>query len=262
MKGNLDNLLTVCKRAAMSKFEMFIIHNRMMIGCYDITQDDDNGMHVIIHIPDDYEDFYDGHFVWPNKFFIAKCNETKKKVDEERAKRNLPPRAVTREFDYHVEKDKMVVEAYYILHEMIAPPPETKRKTLILGDPIMNLGFTMECDLFTNDYLPHTAEVVLDVFNKLQERMTGDTILIDGLENDVISKVLASPRVFYCKVPYDDECIQVPLLKSFFRGINKFDRMMFGVTKTSIDGVAVLTMTFDSKGLTEQYVAYVQNFKE
>ena len=259
--ADFDKFVDVCRRAVKSGFKTLLFHNRMVMGFYDIAQDSDIGMHYILHIPDDYEDLYDGHFAMNVEEFLKKLNETKNKVKEERLKLNLPPRSVDGELFYELDGNLMQIEIGVRIHEMVPPPPETKRKTLVPGNVLVNLGFVTSCKTFEDDSMTSQIDLMLDSLNKIITRMEPTTVLVDVLENDLVNKVQEFPRVFYCKVKIDNESVQVPLMKSFFRGINKFDRLLLTVSKTCIKGIFIYTITLDAKGLTDQYIAYIQNFK-
>ena len=259
--ADFNRFVEVCRRADKSGFKTLIFHNRMVMGFYDIAQDSDIGMHYILHIPDDYEDLYDGHFTMNVNEFLKKLNETRNKIKEERLKLKLPPRAVDGELFYTLDGKEMQIEIGLRIHDMVPPPPEIKRKTLVPGDILVNLGFMTTCKTLDDDATTAQVDLMLDSLNKVIERIEPTEVLIDVLENDLVSKVQEFPRVFYCKVKIDNESVQVPLMKSFFRGINKFDRLLLTVSKTCIKGIFVYTITLDAKGLTDQYIAYIQNFK-
>lgn len=263
--ADYDHFIEVCKRASKSGFKNLLFYNRMVIGCYDIAQDSDIGMHYILHIPDEYDALYDQQFVMNIPEFLKKLNEVRNKVKEERLKLNLPPRAVDGEVQYRVKEQTIEIEVGLRIHEMVPPPPETKRKTLVKGDVVMNLGFTTECNLVNSDGAAYQTDLTLDTIKKITERIgeseDDHVVLIDALENGLVDVVLGYPRVLYCDVKFGKDTVHVPLMKSFFHGVTKFDRLILTVMKTKIPGIYVYVITIDAKGLTHQSISYLQNFK-
>lgn len=257
---NCDKLLDISRRMSKSGYGTLLCHNRMMLGCYNVSFDSDIGMHYICHIPDEYEDLYDGHFIWDNQKFLSEYARSRKVADEFRKKEGLPPKSMTNSASYVINDDLVVIDASVQVREMIQPDP-TKKKIIPGDNVLMDIGFTLECPTFSSADSNDDVENVLTTFNNLQDRMLDKTVIVDGIDNGILDKIQEFPRVFYYNVELDGDKIRVPLLKSFFRGMTKFDRMMFGVTKTKLDNIAVYTMTFESKGLTDQYIAYIQNFK-
>lgn len=251
----------VCKRAAKSEFKSFIVHNRMVMGFYDLSQDSDIGMHYILHIPDDYDNVFDQSFLWDNEIFIKRLNELRNKIKDERAKLKLPPRAVTGAMKWREDGETLIVETSLQIHELVPPPVESKRKTPILGDVVMDLGFDMECKTFNDKNMPPEVENMLRSLTTVIDRIEDKIITVDILQNDLVKTVQDFPRIFYCKLDAFGETIQMPLMKSFFRGINTFDKLYFNVYPTNIKGVYIYLISLSAKGLTDRYISYIQNFK-
>ena len=78
--ADYKNFNEISKRLAKSGYKKFIVHNRMIMGFYDLTQDSDVGMHYIMHVPDEYEDLYDGHFIFDNDKFTKQLAEIRNKA--------------------------------------------------------------------------------------------------------------------------------------------------------------------------------------
>ena len=256
---NYNHLMELSKRAIKSGYKEFLVHNRMIMACYDISTDSDQGMHYILHVPDDYADLYDKTFLLNLNDLNAKAKESKNRIDEIRNEKKLPPRAVEGELKYWSDDTTVYIDVSYTLYNM-EPHPETRRKALVKGARLANLGFTLECKIVDDTH--QTVANILNSYGKIIARTNGETmVMFDGLENHLLDRVKDYPRVFYCTVKLNGETIQVPFLRSFFRNISKFDRMIFGITATKLKGIALFTMTYESKGLVDQYISYIQNFK-
>lgn len=263
--ANYNNFLEISKRLAKSGYKKFIVHNRMIMGFYDLSQDSDIGMHYIMHIPDEYEDLYDGHFIFDNEAFTKRLGEIRKKVAEERNRLGLPPRVVQGVIKYRetdsLEENSFMIEPSLQIHELVDPPEGSKKKSKVLGEVITDIGFTIPCPNNKTDEWEKQSDNMIDSLNKLSTRVGKQVVLIDALENGLVEPVVNYPRVFYCNVKVEGESVQIPLMKSFFRGINKFDGLTISVQKTNIKGVFILCITLSAKGLTDQYISYIQNFK-
>lgn len=251
----------VCKRAAKSDFKSFIVHSRMVMGFYDLSQDSDIGMHYVLHIPDDYGNVFDKSFIWENDLFIKRLNELRHKIKTERTNLKLPPRTVTEEMCWREDGETLIIETRLQIHKLVPPPPDSKRKTPILGDVIADLGFEMECKMFCDNNAPAEVDNMLRSLVNMIDRMGDKIITADILQNDLVQTIQNCPRIFYCKLSAFGETIQVPLMKSFLRGINIFDYLYVNVYPTNIKGIYIYLITLSAKGLTDRYISYIQNFK-
>lgn len=263
--ADYKNFTEISKRLAKSGYKKFVVHNRMIMGFYDLTQDSDVGMHYIMHVPDEYEDLYDGHFIFDNDKFTKQLAEIRNKAKEERTKLGLPPRVVDGCIKYRpkdeLEENAFIIEVSLQIHELVDPPAGSKRKSKVLGDVIQDIGFMLPCPDVTTDEWEKLSDNMMTSLSSLTNRVGTQVVLIDAIENGLVEPVVNYPRVFYCDVKVEGESVQVPLMKSFFRGINKFDQLILTVQKTKIKGVFVYCITLSAKGLTDQYISYIQNFK-
>ena len=85
---DLKAFMVLIRRAKKSSFATVLLHNHMMIQCYDIKIDSDMGLHYVLHIPDTVEyidPFYDGTMLLDINEILATYKEGPTLSKEERA---------------------------------------------------------------------------------------------------------------------------------------------------------------------------------
>ena len=274
--ANFSNFIAALRRMrtsamAAASFSEMLIHNHMAMNCYDIDQDSDIGQHMIIHIPDDWPDMYDGPYIIKPQEILNFVNEYQRKLKDERTDRGLPPKSQRIELEY--EKDDKGITLYFIfaLDNWEKKPfteysfKFTKTKKSVVEqtkEKLINCGevFRIEKSIKISyvDQDDPIVENILKTYTNMVNRVEGDPVVIDGIENAIYEKVAESVRFYYYPVKINGKKVQVPLIKSMFRGLSKFDEFYLAVHETNIESVYLFVLHFTSKGLTEQHIGYFQ----
>ena len=258
---------------AAASFSEMLIHNHMAMNCYDIDQDSDIGQHMIIHMPDSWPDMYDGPYIIKPQEILNFVNEYQRKLKDEKDERNLPPKSQRIELEY--EKDETGITLYFIfaLDKWEKRPYTdisfkfTKTKKEVIEkckEKLLNCGeiFRMEKSIrfpYVDEDNP-IVENILRTYTNMVHRVTDDyPVIINGIDHAIYEKVCENVRFYHYPVTINGRTIQVPLIKSMFRGLSKFDEFYLIVRETSIRNVFLFVLHFTSKGLTEQHIGYFQH---
>lgn len=234
------------KRASHSGYKKILLHDRMLMNCYDVNNDDDLGFHYILHIPETEayrSDFYLLDLVLD---LNAITNATKTiKKDHEARRKSLK----------YKPKEASIVGRYDFYHGYV----------LISFDYMLKDELWKTVDIEVPYPIPEMNSVKTNIessYNSILNRIdiSVPPVIIDGIAKEIREDTLDRVRAFYYPVDINGKTIKIPFLKSFFRAINKFEQFDISVIKTHIKNVYLVVHTFGSKGLTDQYIMYVEDF--
>lgn len=261
--------------ASGAAYPNMLLHDHMAMNCYDLDQDSDIGMHAVIHLPDDYPDFYNGPVIITPKTILDILRDGEKLARETRAKFELPPKCqhtdITYEktdtgikltFNFCIDDMKKVEYTEYSFKRYKTKIGKVIEKT---KSKMVNTGnvYHKSEEIFlpyVNEDNPIVANI-LTTYETMLDRTFSEPVIINGLEDGLFDDVCNAPGIYYHPVTVNGKEITIPLIKSIFRGINKLDEFYISVNETTLPNIYLCMLQFTSKGLTEQYSAYVQYVK-
>lgn len=243
-----EPFITLLKRASHSGHGVMFMHDRMLMNCYDIDHDDDIGIHYVLHVPETEEyayDFYQIDLIFTISDITTPYSKYKKEFEERRKSLKLKPKQASVIGRYEQYDRYMLLSFDFKLEEEVWRTLEIK------------IPYPIEPNnkIVTN---------VVTAYNLIFERLIPDKdpMIIDGIKENIQEETLKRVRVYYHIVEMDGIEILLPFMKSSFRTLNKLEQFYITIQKTNIKHVYLVTHTFQAKGLTDQYIMYVENFRE
>lgn len=242
----LKPFLELLKRAMKSPYDTFLMSNRMIFQCYDISWDTDQGFHYILHIPDTEEyvdEFYDKTVILEPSAIVNCYTEGHKKLLEVKKQKNAKPKEVREEVNIRFEDGKMRIKFLYFVQDELV----TK-------------------ELYETNYpiSPYDSNVSLveETYYNILHRIKpgGLGIAFNGDKHGLFERALNSPDIYFFKVKLGNEKVKVPLYKSLFSGFKEWEEFFISIQETVYPGIYLYVIHFTVKGLTDQYIGYIQNF--
>lgn len=237
--------LELIKRAQKSKYTELVMNNRIMVQCYDVAKDSDNGMHYILHIPDteEYEDkFYDQSIIIvpENVLYIYKIGHDE--LLEVKKKKNAKPKDC-KEFIDVVYRDDMVELTFQhtVFDELVASN---------------DIGFRYATD--NNPSVQLVANTLSDLESRI--KVNGLAATVDGYKAGFYYRLMHHEQITYGKIYLGGKIVRVPLFKSMLNGMKDLDEFRISIQETILKDIYVYTIHLRKKGITEQHISYIINF--
>ncbi len=239
------NFFKMMRRLSHCGYPIVIMNNRMFMNCYNIDEDETNGMHFIMFIDDDSE-LYDELCV----IDYARISNLGKLADSNvsayRKENKLKP------------KDVETLSYYYSLENVVELHIERydKPNQVLIDDTMIileratlpkyrNLAENIETSYFT-------------MISRLDDNY--DTEFVNGISEQIYERAVTSVRPLYYEVTLNDGTrVYIPFIKSFFRDIRKFNRFDIAIRRTTINNVYLIAFVFESNSIVESYIMYIEN---
>ena len=234
--------VTLLRRAGRSGYKDLLMHERMILQCYNVNEDDENGMHYILFIPDEkaYEaEVYD-QTMFLNPTEILKAYNTGHSILLEKRKEvGAKPKEALEEFT--VEENKITF-SYYLREELV----HSENCGIVYPLPAHSFA----------------VDTILDALESLMNRIKpgGCCLSIDGEEMGLVQTMLESGDIheFVCR--FNRKPVVIPLIKSMLNGLKKVDRSRLVVQESELPDVYIVAFNYAYKGIEEVYFGYVLNF--
>lgn len=238
----LKPFIELLRRAAKSKFKDVLMNNRMLLQCYSIEEDGSIGMHYVLFIPDSYQDdFYDRTIYLDIKDIMSIYKTGHDILSDYKKEHKLKTKDCREEFSFHMN-DKN--EEELIFH-------------FIAEDKII---YVMKYPL--NDHVQQKIERIISTYQSMLDRVRvgGFAATFDGIRYYMYERASNTPDIDYYKIKINGEKIKLPLFKSLLAGINNPDQFLVSIVETVYPGIYQYTIQLSNKGITDQYIGYIQNF--
>lgn len=249
MQGTIpaNRFIDLLKRAIKSGYgEHAILHERMLLSCYDPDEDGSIGFHYVQHIPktDDYDDpFYKLTLsISPNKI-VEVYNTHTSDLTELRKSKSLKP------------KDAKILLRYVIKDSYIQLTFEYMLENNIEYSSSVAIPYPVDMNSYEIELLIRTYDTLL---NRID--LDYPAIVIDGIRSGLVEKALGTVRVYYLPLKIWDMKIRIPLIRSMLNGNKKFDVFKITVRKTTLKDIFMYSIHYEMKGFTEEFIGYIQNF--
>lgn len=240
---NANLFIDIVKRIPHSEMNTLVVHNQMLMGVYDVTEDEVVGMNYLLHIPPKEKNpLYDINFYIDYSHITKQIKELDsalslyKKEHKDSGKKK--PKFTTRG-EYYNSKDGVIITiAHYCEDYEIATA-------------------SILCPYLTSDDEDRIAETYTTMLSRVSQNCA--PIVIDGNNENLYEKAMNSVRPYYHCVDYSGVNLYIPFMKSFFHSMKKLDKFKVSVRKTELDEVYLVSMVMIYKGIAEQYVYYLNN---
>ena len=237
--------LDLMKRAQKSKYIDFVMHNRMIIQCYDVSQDSDVGTHYILHIPENenYDDkFYDQSIIIipENVLYIYKIGHDE--LLEVKKKKNAKPKDCKEFIDVVYNDDMVELTFQHIVFDELVASNE--------------IGFRYA------DNTKPSVQLVTKTLNEIEDRIkvNGLAATVDGYKSGFYYKIMNHEQIAYGKIKLGDKKVRIPLFKSMLAGIKEPEDIKISIQEIKIKDIYLCTVQLTNNGLVDQYISYILNF--
>lgn len=242
----LKPFINLLRRAAKSRYDTVLMNNRMLMQCYTIDRDEDVGLHYILHIPDidEYASaFYDETLILNIKMLLTMYGEGHKALLDKKKKVSCKAKDVKEELYLITEKRHTRLKfVFTILDEIVDTKEVQIQYPVVDSDP--------------------AVENIMSAYWNMMLRIkdNGVGLAIDCNRYNLYNIAVNSPVIYFWKLKIRGVKLKVPFYKSMFGGKKSFDEFFISIQETTIPSIYVYTIQLTVKGLTEQYVGYLQNF--
>lgn len=238
-------LLELLRRADKSKYKTVLLMNRMLIQCYDASQDSDMGMHYILHIPDteDYiDEFYDNQILITIKEVTEAYKLGHAEVLEKKKKTKAKPKEVNEFVDVLVDDLYIILKMQFIVLDELVSTQVVKCKRLTERDNAVQI-------------VTNTMDTMLG-----RSKRGGLAVTLDGYKSGCYYKLMNHAQIAYHKIKIGGVKVRIPLFKSMLAGIKEPDDFTLSIQETNIQDVYLYTIQLKKKEILEEYICYILNF--
>lgn len=242
----LKPFMDLLKRANRSQFKSFLLHNRMLIQCYDVREDSDIGFHYILHIPneDPFEDeFYDEELILHTEEIIEKYNEGHKLLLAKKKEEKAKPKEVIESGRLLYDKNKRYLQLQFTLRDTLVTSYKIPLEWPIRPDSRMVENIIITLDNITDRIKPNGLGVTMDAYR------TG-----------LYYRAFNNPQVTYAHIRLGKEQVRIPLYKSMFQGQKNLEECYVSVLETNMKDIYQYTIHMKKNQIIEQFIGYIQNF--
>lgn len=244
----LKPFIDLLRRTTKSQYKTMLMHERMLMQCYTVDEDEDMGFHYILHIPDTEEyvdDFYDKTLILNVKELLAAYTEGHKELLDRKKVVSAKPKEVNEELFFKNTNHKASIKyLFFVKDELVSV------KEISLIYPV-------------DDKVPDVVKIT-DAYTNMMSRVrvNGIGIAFDARRYSLLQLANSTSDIFFFKVKVGSKKLKVPIYKSMFFGKKEkdWDEFFISIQETTIQDVYLYTYHFTTKGITEQYVGYLMNY--
>ena len=243
---NPKPLITILRRSLKSQYKTFLLNNRMLMQCYTIDEDDDIGFHYILHIPDteEYTDpFYDETLILEPKEILARYTVGHRALLEKKREVKAKPKEVKEELHFKISGHTARLKfLFYVQDELV------DTQLYETPYPVSPIDPTVET----------IGKTYYDMISRIKAGGIG--VAFDGSKYNLYEQAMKYPEIYFFKVKLRDTKIRIPIYKSMFVGLKDWTEFFISIQETELPGIYVYAVHFTAKGITEQFIGYIQNF--
>lgn len=243
---NPKPLITILRRSLKSQYKTFLLNNRMLMQCYTIDEDDDIGFHYILHIPDteEYTDpFYDETLILEPKEILARYTVGHRALLEKKREVKAKPKEVKEELHFKISGHTARLKfLFYVQDELV------DTQLYETPYPVSSIDPTVET----------IGKTYYDMISRIKAGGIG--VAFDGSKYNLYEQAMKYPEIYFFKVKLRDTKIRIPIYKSMFVGLKDWTEFFISIQETKLPGIYVYAVHFTAKGITEQFIGYIQNF--
>lgn len=125
----------------------------------------------------------------------------------------------------------------------------------VLGTEVIALEYPVSSQSPIVENICNTYQRMLEYIN-----VGGIGIAFDASRYNLYQIAINAPQIYFFKIDIRGERIKVPIYKSMLQGISDPYEFYILLEQTDIDHLWIYAIQLTNKGLTEQYIGYIQNF--
>ena len=247
MKVDVKGFIAIMRRATHSRFSTVLMHNRMLLQCYNLDIDSDVGFHYILHIPDpdEYEsEFYNETIMLTPSEVLAAYNGGHKLLGEKKKEAGAKAKEANEELYFSVKKDHAELKFLFYL------------KDELVTSEMCEIKYPIDMTSVDVENIQHSYDQILS-----RIKPGGACLVFDGLRYGLQEKAYECSEIYYFIVKYGKKKIRVPLIRSMFGGIKEVDRFLISIQESSLgDDIFIYALQFMKKGIVEQFWGYLLNY--
>lgn len=242
----LKPFIELLQRTTKSHYTKLLMKDRMLMGCYSIDDDSDIGLHYILYIPEAeaYNDpFYDMTAILDVKEILTLYARGHTGLVEAKKKVKAKPKDVSETLYVREEKNKLILKMLFTCCDEV------------VGTEVYYTDYPVNPNL-------RLVEGVADTYTKMLNmvKLGGVGISFDAQRYNLYQIALKAPQIYFFKVDIRGNRIKIPIYKSMLVGMKDPDEFYIMIEETVIPQLWVYAVQLTNKGLTEQYIGYIQNF--
>lgn len=242
----LKAFMDLIRRAKKSSFSTVLLHNHMMIQCYDIKIDSDTGLHYVLHIPNTEEytgSFYDGPMLLDLNEIIATYKEGHDKLLTKKKELKLKPKEIKEFFEFHVTKGIGVIKMQFVAQDEL----------------ICTTSYHTEYPVSeTSSDRTNIEDTFNDMFHRI--KVGGVGIGIDTIKSGLLYQSTHNAQITHAKIKFGGHKVRIPLYKGMVHGSNDPDECFITVQETIMKDIYLYTIQIEKNSIIDQYIGYIQNF--
>lgn len=240
------NFSKMMRRLSHCGYSSVILANRMFMNCYNIDEDETIGMHFIMFIDEPFSELYDekcfiDYSRISNLIKLGDANVTAYKKENSLKAKDV----LTRSYYYSLEN---VVELHIQRIDT--------RNSHVICDTVIEL------ERLSLPAYQSLSDNIISAYEAMISRIDYDypAEITNGITEQIYELAVCSVRPFYYNaILRDKTVVHIPFIKSFFRDIRKFDKFYISIRRTTISNVYLISFLFESNGITESYIMYLEN---
>ena len=216
------------------------------MGCYSIDDDSDIGLHYILYIPEAeaYNDpFYDMTAILDVKEILTLYARGHTGLVEAKKKVKAKPKDISETLYVREEKNKLILKMLFTCCDEV------------VGTEVYYIDYPVNPNL-------RLVEGVADTYTKMLNmvKLGGVGISFDAHRYNLYQIALKAPQIYFFKVDIRGNRLKIPIYKSMLVGMKDPDEFYIMIEETVIPQLWVYAVQLTNKGITEQYIGYIQNF--
>ena len=242
----LKPFIELLQRSTKSHYTKLFMTDRMLMGCYSVDEDSDIGLHYILYIPEteEYSDsFYDMTALLDVKELLSLYARGHAGLLEAKKKVKAKPKDISETLHVRVEKKHLIIKMLFICCDEV------------IGTEMYITDYPVNPNTPIVENICNTYAKMLDMI-----RAGGIGISFDAQRYNLYRIALQSPQIYFFKVDVRGNKIKIPIYKSMLVGLKDPNEFYITVEETIIPQLWVYAVQITTKGLTEQYIGYIQNF--
>lgn len=239
--------IALIKRTTKSKYDSLIMNNRMILQCYDISEDSDVGLHYILHIPDTVpynHDFYDTTMVINISEILTTYQEGKTIQAAYATDNNIKPKELREEL-YTEQTDTYQLKLKFVYY---AKDHTVTTTSVNVESPLRP----------TNRMIDNIETSIANMI--LRVKPGGSCVILDGHRSGIYQLAMESSQIAFYRIRMNHKVIRIPVYRSMLLGQKNIDLFTISVQETVIPMIYLYTIQMERQGLVEQFIGYVQNF--
>lgn len=238
--------INILRRIQKSHYSKFLMNNRMIMQCYTVDEDDDIGLHYILHIPDTVEyssEFYDTTLILEPKVILSAYSLGHSILLARKKELKLKPKEVKEEAFFKITDHHVRLKFLFYAQD--------------------DLLDTEECvfDYPVSENDPDVENIMRTYWDMMTRVKPGGLgVAFDAQRYNLYMLAMNCPRIYYYRVDIGGVKVKIPLYKSIFAGRKEWREFFISIQETTIPMVYLYALQFTWGDVTDQYIGYIQNF--